>query len=227
MQMLTPRCLLLVPLAVVAAGCGGILSPSSSGFGQENASNLARQIASSAASAINWSISSSKTAAVIAPGAGLLAAPQSLVQPQGWSCNSAYTSCLVYYSYSSSLACPGGGRTSVSGVLSGSLSVGTFGANGSLSVQQTLGFLDCVYLADHPTNGDPYISDAGTITFTGTHVSFSISENGGTITSTRDNKDRYSCQEHVNVIYSDLTGGSYSGNMTCVPGNAYTMSGSF
>lgn len=222
--MLTRRCLLLVVLACASTGCENILSPT--GFGRERAEALAKQIGSFAASVMNWGVSSSRNA-VMAPGAGLFTAPQRLGQPQGWSCNANLGSCLIYYNYSESTACSGGGRASYSGLISGTVSVGTFGASGNVSVQQTLQFVDCVLLTGYATTGDPHISDTGTITFTGNNVSLSFHEDGGTITTSADGKDRYSCQQHSSVVWSSTTGGSLTGSVTCVPGGDYTVSASF
>jgi hypothetical protein len=212
-------------LALVAAACAGLTSPSTS-FSASDAQTLAMQFATSAVNGANAGNRQS-TQSIDRP-RPLGSLFTSLLNPRSVSCNSSGTTCQIFQQYSQTTTCNSGGRESVSGMMSGSVSSGSLGPFGTISLQQTDSILDWTCDGGWTVNGDPYISDTGTITMTGNHYSFSFREGGGFVASATTNGARVSCQENVTVSWdSSALGGTYSGTVTCNPGGTFSVSGSF
>lgn len=215
--------LFAVTLAAIAVtGCSSLVSPSSSvSFSAADAQIVAKQFASGANNGVSAGSSQSTRAA-----SPFGISPLSLLSPQQVSCNSSGTSCQLFQQYSQTTNCTSGGRMSSSGQMSGSVSIGTLGPFGSISMTQTDSIVSWTCDGGWTINGDPYLSDTGTITMTGSHTSFSFRQGGG-ISAVATTGERVSCLPSVTVTWDSSLGGSFSGSITCNPGGTYSVSGSF
>lgn len=217
--------------ALVAAACTGLTSPSVS-FSGSDAQTLASQFATSA---VNGANAGNRASTQSRGRTGRLEAPRplgsvltGLFNPRSVSCNASGTTCQLFEQYSQTTTCNTGGRESVSGLMSGSVSSGSLGAFGTINLQQTDSIVDWTCDGGWTVNGDPYISDTGTMTMTGNHYSFSFHEGGGWVASATTNGSRVSCQENVTVSWDNTAlGGHFSGTVTCSPGGSFSVSGSF
>lgn len=117
---------------------------------------------------------------------------------------------------------------SIAGIISGSVSTGTLGALGSVSLQQTDSIIDWACDAGWTINGNPSIGDTGTITITGNHSSFSFREGGAWTAVSTTGGAQVNCQDSVSVLWDNTSlGGSFSGTVTCNPGGTFSVSGTF
>jgi hypothetical protein len=198
-------------------------SPSSTTptFTSSDAQVLAKQFANGAFNGANAG-SSQSTRGVTTPPVNLASM---LVRPESVTCNSSGTSCQLFQQYTQATNCTAGGRISVTGTISGIVSTGTLGFLGKINLSQTTSIIDWRCDGNWVANGDPYVSDLGTITMTGSHTTFSFHQSGGFLAT--NGAARVSCQNSVNVAWDDLTAGTLSGTMTCVPGGTFSVSGSF
>ena len=215
---------LTIVLGLAAIACTqSTTAPSSTTptFTSSDAQVLAKQFANGAFNGANAGNTQS-TRSVTAPSAHLASL---LVRPESVTCNSSGTSCQLFQQYTQATNCTAGGRISVTGTLSGTVSTGTLGVLGKINLSQTTSIIDWRCDGNWVANGDPYISDLGTLTMTGSHTTFSFHESGGFLAT--NGAARVSCQDSVTVAWDDLTAGTFTGTVTCVPGGAFNVSGSF
>ncbi len=211
-----------LPLVLALSACGGLTSPGSTGatFTSTDAQNLAKNFAQGASNGANAGNNSATHG---------VHSLDELFSPvlRGVTCNSTGSSCQIFQQYAQTTTCNGGGRMSVSGQISGSVSNGNLGPFGSISLTQNDSVIDWACEGGWVVNGDPQLSDTGTITLTGSHSSFSFREGGGlSMVSTTDGT-RVSCLLSTTVSWDSSLGGSFSGNMNCSPGGGFNVNGSF
>jgi hypothetical protein len=212
-----------LPLIVaLSSACAGLTSPGSSGatFTATDAQNLAKNFAQGATNGVNAGNNASTRGA---------RAFNELPSPvlRGISCNSTGSSCQIFQQYAQTTTCNGGGRMSVSGQINGSVSSGTLGPFGSISLTQNDSIIDWACDGGWVVNGDPQLSDTGTITLTGSHSAFSFREGGGFVAVATTDGTRVSCLLSTSVSWDSSLGGSYSGTANCSPGGTFNISGSF
>ncbi len=208
-------------LALVAAACSSSpSSPSAPSLSSSDVQVLAKQFATAAVNGTKSGASQGTRSA------GPLVPLAAAVRPQGISCNSS-GSCQIFQQYTQTTNCTSGGRASVSGMITGSVTAGNLGPFGTISLQQTDSIVDWACMSGWTVNGDPYVSDTGTINFTGNHQSFSFHQSGGWV-AVATAGGRTSCQENVAVSWESATNaGTLSGSVTCRPGGTFSVNGSF
>lgn len=202
-----------------AAACGGPTSPSTPSLSSSEVQILAKQFASVAVNGANAGSQQGTRASASMP---FSAAAPRFFQPLT-TCNA--SGCQIFQQYSQTTTCQTGGRASAVGTISGAVTANNLGVFGTIGLQQTDSIVDWTCTGNWTVNGDPYISDAGTITFTGTHSSFSFRQGGGWMAT--NGAARTSCQENTSVQWDSSTGGIVSGTVACSPGGTFNVNQTF
>ena len=132
----------------------------------------------------------------------------------------------VFQPWSVPTNCAGGGYVSSVGHVSGSISVSdTLGAFGNISLTGTDSIIGWGCSGNWTVNGDPYLSEIGTLKITGNNISADFRQSGGFLAT--QNGARASCQVSVHVTWDNSLGGRVQGSATCVPGGTASVNGTF
>jgi hypothetical protein len=210
-------------MAVVVSACGGLTGPGPSGssFTATDAQNLAKNFAAGATNGANAGnrASTSGTHALVGDLRGPVA--------NGVSCTANGSSCQIFEQYSQTTTCDGGGRITASGTISGSISNGSLGPFGSISLTQSDAISNWACEGGWVVNGDPMLTDVGTITLTGSHSSFSFRQGGSFLAVATADGTKVSCQVNTSVTWDSSFGGSFSGTENCAPGGTFNVNGTF
>ena len=208
---------IILALAAATVGCASPSGPTNESPSAPSASemqSLADQFAKTAVNGFGSTTSKIHSIAAISGPASATASPAQTVTVQ------------VFQPWSVRTNCAGGGYVSSVGHVSGSISVSdTLGAFGNISLTGTDSIIGWGCAGNWIVNGDPYLSEIGTLKITGNNISADFRQSGGFVAT--QNGARAGCQVSVHVTWDNSLGGRVQGSVTCNPGGTASVNQTF